>query len=61
LTDLLRDAAARGEISAERLTLVVLEVLHALVVRRALLDNRALAKKHITEMVDEVLLPLVAE
>jgi AcrR family transcriptional regulator len=59
LTDVLRDAAARGEISAERLTPVVLEVLHALVIKRALLDNHALTKKDITEMVDDVLLPLV--
>jgi AcrR family transcriptional regulator len=59
LTDLLRDAAARGEISAERLTPVVLEVLHALVVKRVLLDDQAPTKKDVTAMVDEVLLPLI--
>jgi AcrR family transcriptional regulator len=59
LTDVLREAAARGEISAERLTPVILEVLHALIVKRTLLDTRTLTKKDITEMVDEVLLPLV--
>ena len=60
LTDLLRDAAGQGEIPAERLTPVVLEVLHALIVKRALLDTRSPTKKDITEMVDEVLLPLLA-
>jgi len=59
LTDLLRDAAGRGEISAERLTPVVLEVLHALIVKRALLDTHSPTKKDITEMVDQVLLPLL--
>jgi AcrR family transcriptional regulator len=60
LTDLLRDAAGRGEIPAERLTPVVLEVLHALIVKRALLGTHNPTKKDITEMVDEVLLPLLA-
>jgi len=60
MTDVLREAAARGEISAARLTPVILEVPHALIVKRALLDKHALTESHITEMVDEVLLPLVA-
>jgi AcrR family transcriptional regulator len=59
LTDLLRDAAGRGEISPERLTPVVLEVLHALIVKRALLDTHSPTKKDITGMVDQVLLPLL--
>ena len=59
LTDLLRDAAGRGEISPERLSPVVLEVLHALIVKRALLDTHNPTKKDITGMIDEVLLPLL--
>jgi AcrR family transcriptional regulator len=59
LTELLSDAARRGEISAERLTPVVLEVLHALVIKRALLEIHDLTEKDITAMVDEVLLPLL--
>jgi AcrR family transcriptional regulator len=59
LTDLLRDAANRGDISSERLTPVVLEVLHALIIKRTLLDTHDPTKKDITEMVDEVLLPLL--
>jgi AcrR family transcriptional regulator len=59
LTDLLHDAAGRGEIPPERLTPVVLEVLHALIVKRALLDTHSPTKKDITEMVDQVLLPLL--
>jgi AcrR family transcriptional regulator len=59
LSDLLRDAAARGEISAERLTPVVLEVHHALVIKRLLLDTHDPTNKEIAEMVDEVLLPLI--
>jgi len=59
LTDILRDAAERGEIQPERLTPVVLEVLHALIVKRTILDVRPLTKRDITEMIDEVLLPLV--
>jgi len=51
----LRDAAERGEIAQERLTSVVLEVIHALIVKRAVLDARALTG----DDVDEVLLPLV--
>jgi AcrR family transcriptional regulator len=60
MTDVLREAAARGEISAARLTPVILEVLHALIVKRTLLDRHALTESHIAEMVNEVLLPLVA-
>jgi hypothetical protein len=59
LTELLRDAADRGEIPSERLTPVVLEVLHALIVKRTILDVRDLTKKDITEMIDDVLLPLI--
>ena len=59
LTDLLHDAAGRGEIPPERLTPVVLEVLHALIVKRALLGTHSPTKKDITEMVDQVLLPLL--
>ena len=59
LAELLRDAARRGEIAPERLTPVVFEVLHALIIKRTLLEARDPTKKDITEMVDEVLLPLV--
>jgi AcrR family transcriptional regulator len=59
LTELLRDAAKRGEVSSKRLTPVVLEVLHALVIKRLLLDSHDLTTKDITEIVDQVLLPLV--
>jgi len=59
LTGLLRDAAGRGEISRVRLTPVVLEVLPALIVKRVLLDRRGPTKKDITQMVDQVLLPLL--
>src|ERR1700691_3549904 len=59
LTELLQDAAKQGEISPERLTPVVLEVLHALIIKRTLLDSRDPTKKDIAEMVDEVLLPLL--
>ncbi|WP_328610630.1 TetR/AcrR family transcriptional regulator [Amycolatopsis sp. NBC_00345] len=59
LTELLRDAARRGEVSSKHLTPVVLEVLHALVIKRLLLEPRDLTTKDITEMVDQVLLPLV--
>jgi AcrR family transcriptional regulator len=59
LTELLQDAAKRGEISPERLTPVVLEVLHALIIKRTLLDSRDPTKKDIAEMVDEALLPLL--
>ena len=59
LTDLLHDAARRGEVPPERLTPVVLEVLHALIVKRALLDTHSPTKKDITEMVDQALLPLL--
>jgi hypothetical protein len=38
---------------------VVLEVLHALIIKRILLETRNLATQDITEMIDEVLLPLV--
>jgi len=59
LTDLLNDASRRGEISPARLTPVVLEVLHALIIKRILLETRNLTTKDITEMIDEVLLPLL--
>jgi AcrR family transcriptional regulator len=59
LAELLRDAARRGEIVPERLTPVVLEVLHALVIKRTLLEARDPTEKDIAEIVDEVLLPLV--
>jgi len=59
LTELLRDAARRGEISPERLTPVVLEVLHALIIKRTLLETHDPTKKDVTEIVDEVLLPLL--
>jgi AcrR family transcriptional regulator len=59
LTALLRDAAGRGEIPPERLTPVVLEVLHALIIKRMLLETDDPTEKDITEMVDEVLLPLL--
>lgn len=59
LTDLLHDAAAHGEISAERLTPVVLEVHHALVIKRILLDPHDLTRQEIAQMVDEVLLTLI--
>jgi len=59
LSELLRDAAHRGEVSPKRLTPVVLEVLHALIVKRLVLETRDLTTKDITEMVDQVLLPLV--
>jgi hypothetical protein len=61
LDDLLHDAAERGEIAPERLTPVVLEVLHALVIKRLVLEPRDLTKKDISEMVDEVLLPLITK
>ena len=59
LSELLRDAAKRGEVSSNRLTPVVLEVLHALIVKRLLLETRDLTTKDITEMIDQILLPLV--
>jgi AcrR family transcriptional regulator len=59
LTELLRDAAGRGEVAPGRLTPVVLEVLHALIIKRTLLNARDLTTKDIAEMVDQVLLPLV--
>jgi len=37
----------------------VLEVLHALIIKRALLETHDLTRKDITEMIDEVLLPLI--
>jgi AcrR family transcriptional regulator len=61
LTKLLRDAAENGEIPAECLTPVVLEVLHALIIKRTILDTRYITKKDITEMIDEVLLPLITD
>src|SRR5882757_2024253 len=59
LTELLRDAAKRGEVSSKRLTSLVLEVLHALVITHLLLEPRDLTTKDITKMVDQILLPLV--
>jgi AcrR family transcriptional regulator len=59
LTDLLHDASRRGEITPARLTPVVLEVLHALIIKRILLETRNLTTKDITEMIDEVLFPLL--
>jgi hypothetical protein len=59
LTELLCDAARRGEISPNRLTPVVLEVLHALIIKRTLLETHDPTKKDVTEIVDEVLLPLL--
>jgi AcrR family transcriptional regulator len=59
LTALLYDAAERGEVSSERLTPVVLEVLHALIVKRLILETHDLTTEDITEMVDQILLPLV--
>lgn len=59
LAELLWDAARRGEIAPERLTPVVLEVLHALIIKRTLLEAHDPTEKDITEMVDEALLPLV--
>ena len=56
---MLSDAAADGDIPAERLTPTVLEVLHALLIERALLNTRELTREDITEMDDEVVLPLV--
>jgi AcrR family transcriptional regulator len=59
LTSLLRDAADRGEISPERLTPGVLEVLHALIIKRTLLEAGEPTEKDIAQMIDEVLLPLL--
>jgi AcrR family transcriptional regulator len=59
LTNVLRDAADRGNISPERLTPAVLDVLHALIMKRTLLDTHDLTEQEIAEMIDEVLLPLV--
>jgi AcrR family transcriptional regulator len=59
LTELLRDAAKRGEVSSKRLTPLVLEVLHALIVKRLILETHDLSTEDITEMVDQILLPLV--
>jgi AcrR family transcriptional regulator len=60
LDELLHDAAGRGEIARERLTPVVLEVLHALIIKRLVLEASDLTRKDISAMVDEVLLPLLA-
>jgi len=59
LAAVLHDAVDRGEFPAERLTPVVLEVVHALVIKRMLLDTDALTEQDVAEMIDEVLLPLV--
>jgi AcrR family transcriptional regulator len=60
LNDLLREAAARGDISPDRLTPVVFEVLHALIIKRTLLEAQDPTREDVTEMIDEVLLPLLA-
>jgi len=59
LTVVLNDAADRGEFPRERLTPAVLEVVHALIIKRMLLDPDALTKRDIAEMIDDVLLPLL--
>src|SRR5882672_1590801 len=59
LTEMLRDAAKRGEVSSKRLTPVVIEVLHALIVKRLILETHDLTAEDIAEMVDQVLLPLI--
>jgi AcrR family transcriptional regulator len=61
LTELLRDAAARGEISPDRLTPVALEVLHALIIKRTLLEAREPTREDVSEMIDQVLLPLLGK
>jgi hypothetical protein len=61
LAELLNDAADRGEISRLRLTPVVLEVLHALIISRTLLKTPDLTREDIAEMVDQVLLPLIGK
>ena len=61
LTELLRDAAARGEISPERLTPVVLEVIHALIIKRTLLETREPTKNDVAELIDQALLPLLGK
>jgi AcrR family transcriptional regulator len=59
LNELLREAAARGDISQDRLTPVVFEVLHALIIKRTLLEAQDPTREDVTEMIDEVLLPLL--
>jgi AcrR family transcriptional regulator len=59
LTELLHDAAERGEIPPQRLTPRVLDVLHALILKHTLLEARDPTKADVTEMIDEVLLPLL--
>jgi hypothetical protein len=58
---LLQDAAARGEVSPERLTPVVLEVIHALIIKRTLLETREPTKKDVAELIDQALLPLLGK
>jgi AcrR family transcriptional regulator len=58
LAELLRDAAERGELPSKRSAPMVLEVLHALIVKRLILETRELTTKDLTEMVDHILLPL---
>src|ERR1700733_11977528 len=60
LTELLQDAAARGEISPERSMPVVLEILHAFIVERLLLGTGRLGEEDVAEIVDQALLPLLA-
>src|SRR5882757_4047190 len=59
LTAVLNAAADRGEFPRERLTPTVLEVVHALIIKRMLLDPGTLTKRDIAEMIDDVLLPLL--
>lgn len=59
LTAVLLDAAERGEVRRERLTPPVLEVLHALIIKRTLLETHDLTEQDIAEMIDQVLLPLI--
>jgi AcrR family transcriptional regulator len=59
LNELLRAAAARGDIAQDRLTPVVFEVLHALIIKRTLLEAHDPTKEDVTEMIDQVLLPLL--
>jgi AcrR family transcriptional regulator len=58
--ELLKDAAARGEISPQRSMPVVLEILHAFIVERLLLGTGGLGEKDVAEIVDQALLPLLA-
>ena len=59
--ELLKDAAARGEISPERSMPVVLEILHAFIVERLLLGTGRLGEEDVAEIVDQALLPLLGK